>query len=227
MLCVENLQMLFEQTSSNTPWDLRKTLLGNPEIMLVATAITHFEEITNVNKANYELFREITLKPLSTNDCRILWESITKEELKDDRIRPMEILAGGSPRLLATLASFAAGKPLSQLMEDLVEYIDDNTTYFKANVEALPNLERRVFVTLAEISEPVEARMVAKRSRLNVNTTSAFLKKLVLKGAVIREAGKVGRKNLYQVAERLYNISTTSCDSQVWNQSGSRTLSGL
>ena len=50
--------MLFEQTSSNTPWDLRKTLLGNPEIMLVTTAITHFEEITNVNKANYELFEK-------------------------------------------------------------------------------------------------------------------------------------------------------------------------
>jgi tetratricopeptide (TPR) repeat protein len=205
LVCVENLQMLFEQTSSDVPWDLRKTLLHNQEIMLVATAVTHFDEITNVNKANYELFREITLKPLSTDDCQRLWKSITNEELDNNRIRPMEILAGGSPRLLATLASFASGKPLSQLMDDLVEYIDDNTTYFKANVEALPNLERRVFVTLAEIWEPVEARKVAERARLDVNTASAILKKLVLKGAVL-EAGKIGRKNLYQVVERLYNI---------------------
>ena len=206
LVFIENLQMLLgEQTSAESAWDLRRTLLNNPDIMLVATATTHFQDIENIEKANYELFREISLSPLSTNDCRVLWKSVTGEDLDDDRIRPMEILAGGSPRLLAILADFAANKPLTQLMDDLVELIDDHTTYFKANVEALPPLERRTFVTLAELWQPVEARQVAERSRLAVNTTSAFLKKLVAKGAVA-EVGKVGRKNLYQVAERLYNI---------------------
>jgi tetratricopeptide (TPR) repeat protein len=206
LVFIENFQMILgEQTSPDSGWDLRGTLLNNPEIMLVATATTHFEGIDNIKKANYELFREITLSPLSTDDCRKLWESVTGENLGDDRIRPMEILAGGSPRLLAILAEFAKGKPLTQLMDDLVELIDDHTTYFKANVEALPPQERRAFVTLAELWEPVEARQVAERSRLPVNTASALLKKLVARGAVA-EVGKVGRKNLYQVAERLYNI---------------------
>jgi tetratricopeptide (TPR) repeat protein len=206
LVFIENLQMLLgEQTSTESAWDLRRTLLNNPDIMLVATATTQFQDIANVEKANYELFREITLLPLSTDDCRVLWLSVTGEDLDDDRIRPMEILAGGSPRLLVILAKFAAGKPLAQLMDDLVELIDDHTTYFKANVEALPPLERRAFVTLAELWQPVEARQVAERSRLAVNMASALLKKLVAKGAVA-EVGKVGRKNLYQVAERLYNI---------------------
>ncbi len=206
LVFIENLQMLLgEQASAESAWDLRRTLLNNPDIMLVATATTQFQDIANVEKANYELFREITLLPLSTDDCRALWLSVTGENLDDDRIRPMEILAGGSPRLLAILAGFAAGKPLTQLMDDLAELIDDHTTYFKANVEALPPLERRAFVTLAELWAPVEARQVAERSRLAVNTASALLKKLVAKGAVA-EVGKVGRKNLYQVAERLYNI---------------------
>ena len=197
--------ILGEQSGPNDAWDLRQTLLNNPEVMLVATATMRFGEIMNAEKANFELFREITLAPLSTDDCRVLWRFITGEELAAERIRPMEILTGGSPRLLAILADFAKGRSLAELMDDLVILIDDHTTYFKANVESLPPMERRVFVTLAEIWEPAEARQVAERCRLSVNTTSAMLKKLVGRGAV-SEAGKVGRKNLYQIVERLYNI---------------------
>ena len=206
LVVVENLQMLLgEQSGTNDAWDLRQTLLNNPEVMLVATATMRFGEIMNADKANFELFREITLTPLSTNDCRVLWRYITGDELADERIRPMEILTGGSPRLLAILADFAKGRSLAELMDDLVILIDDHTTYFKANVESLPPMERRVFVTLAEIWEPAEARQVAERCRLGVNTVSAMLNKLVGRGAV-SEAGKVGRKNLYQIVERLYNI---------------------
>jgi len=206
MVIIENLQMVLgEQSGSDAAWDLRRTLLNNSEIMIIATATMRFKEIMNAEKANFELFREITLTPLSTEDCRVLWRLITGEDLVNDRIRPMEVLTGGSPRLLAILAEFSKGKALTELMDDLVILIDDHTTYFKANVEALPSLERRIFVTLAEIWEPAEARQVARRCRLEVNKTSALLKRLVEKGAVV-EAGKIGRKNLYQVAERLYNI---------------------
>ena len=206
LVVVENLQMILgEQSGTNDAWDLRQTLLNNPEVMMIATATMRFGEIMNAEKANFELFREITLAPLSTDDCRVLWRYITDEELANERIRPMEILAGGSPRLLAILADFAKGRSLGELMEDLVILIDDHTTYFKANVESLPPMERRVFVTLAEIWEPAEARQVADRCRLSVNTASAMLKKLVGRGAV-SEVGKVGRKNLYQIVERLYNI---------------------
>ena len=206
IVIIENLQMVLgEQSGSDAAWDLRRTLLNNSEIMIIATATTRFKEIMNAEKANFELFREITLTPLSTEDCRVLWRLITGEDLVNDRIRPMEVLTGGSPRLLAILADFSKGKALTELMDDLVILIDDHTTYFKANVEALPSLERRIFVTLAEIWEPAETRQVARRCRLEVNKTSALLKRLVEKGAVV-EAGKVGRKNLYQVSERLYNI---------------------
>jgi tetratricopeptide (TPR) repeat protein len=206
LVIIENLQMVLgEQSGSDAAWDLRRTLLNNSEIMIIATATTRFKEIMNAERANFELFREITLTPLSTEDCRVLWHLIAGEDLINDRIRPMEVLTGGSPRLLAILADFSGGKALTELMDDLVILIDDHTTYFKANVEALPSLERRVFVTLAELWEPAEARQVARRCRLEVNKTSALLKRLVERGAVV-EAGKVGRKNLYQVAERLYNI---------------------
>jgi hypothetical protein len=206
MVVVENLQMLLgDQSSDDDAWDLRQTLLNNPEIMLVTTATTHFGEILKPEKANFDLFRGIALSPLKKSECRTLWQAVTEENLENDRIRPMEILTGGSPRLLTILADFAAGRSLKELFEDLVVLIDDHTTYFKANVEALPPKERRVFVTLAELWQPSQAREVAERCRLQVNITSALLKRLVGKGAVT-QVDKVGRKIYYQISERLYNI---------------------
>ncbi|MDA3916886.1 MAG: AAA family ATPase [Deltaproteobacteria bacterium] len=206
MIVVENLQMLLgSQSSDDDAWDLRRTLLNNPGIMLVTTATTHFGQILKPEKANFELFREIVLSPLSSNESRTLWQSVTRENLENERIRPMEILTGGSPRLLTILADFAMGRSLKELLDNLVILIDDHTTYFKANVEALPPKERRVFVTLAELWQPSRSKDVAERCRLQINMTSALLKRLVEKGAVI-QVDKVGRKIYYQISERLYNI---------------------
>jgi len=206
LVLIENLQMLLgEQFAKDADWDLRKTLLNRPEIMLVLTATTRFEQIEQPAFAAYELFRELELRPLSTDDCRLLWYAISGQELTGQSIRPMEILTGGNPRLLAILATFAPERPLQELMDNLAELIDDHTPFLKSNIDALPPQERRVFVNLAKLWAPSTARQVGDRCRLSSNTTSAVLKSLVNRGAVV-ERGKEGRGNLYQVAERLYCI---------------------
>jgi len=206
LVLIENLQMLLgEQFAKDADWDLRKTLLNRPEIMVVLTATTRFEKILESSFAAYELFRELELEPLGTDDCRRLWEAVSGQDLEDLRIRPMEILTGGNPRLLAVLATFAPGRPLQELLEHLAELIDEHTPFLKSNIDALPPQERRVFVTLAKLWEPSTARRVGERCRLTSNTASAVLKSLVNRGAVV-ESGKVGRGKLYQVAERIYCI---------------------
>ncbi len=206
LVLIENLQMLLgEQLAKDADWDLRKTLLNRPEIMLVLTATTRFEKIEQPAFAAYELFRELKLTPLSTDDCRRLWQAVCGQDLVDQRIRPMEILTGGNPRLLAILATFAPERPLEELMANLAELIDDHTPFLKSNIDALPPQERRVFVNLAKLWEPSTARRVGERCRLHSSTASAVLKSLVNRGAVV-ERGKEGRCKLYQVAERIYCI---------------------
>lgn len=206
LILIENLQMILgEQFAKDADWDLRKTLLGRSEIMLVFTATTRFDEIRRPSFAAYELFRELQLEPLGTDDCRRLWQAISGENLVDQRIRPMEILTGGNPRLLAILATFAPERPLRELMENLAELIDEHTPFLKSNIDALAPQERRVFVNLAKLWEPSTARQVGARCRLASNTASAVLKSLVNRGVVV-ERGKQGRAKLYQVAERIYCI---------------------
>ncbi len=206
LLVVENLNtILGEQIAGDDAWVLRHALLNEPRLMLLGTATSRFEEIENAGKAMYDLFRIHDLKPLNTNDCRTMWSAITKEDLSEARVRPIEILTGGNPRLLSIIANFAAKTSFRELMLDLTQLVDDHTEYFKSHLDGLPALERKVFVALADLWDPVSAREAAKAARVDVNKTSSLLNRLISRGAVVAFEEN-GRKKRYQVAERMYNI---------------------
>jgi len=206
LLIVENFNMLLgEQLGDRDGWALRHTLLNEPRIMLLATATSRFEEVDNCGKAMFELFRPLELKPLEEEDCRKLWTSVTGKEPHNKRVRPLQILTGGNPRLLAIVSIFAVQMSLRELMDDLMQLVDEHTEYFKSHLDNLPAIERKVYLGLAELWKPATAREVANLARLNVNKTSSLLRRLMERGAVVLADGSK-KKKLYQVAERMYNI---------------------
>lgn len=144
VLIVENLQSLCENTDEDFGWQLRAVLQSEPQIMLLASATSWFEGLDNAEEPYFELFRTVDLKPLDTKECRLLWQMASGDQRSEFEIRPLEILTGGSPRLLAIIAGFARHLSLRQLMEALVTLIDDHTEYFRGHLEALPRSERRV-----------------------------------------------------------------------------------
>ncbi|MGA7641212.1 MAG: tetratricopeptide repeat protein [Syntrophobacteraceae bacterium] len=206
LLVVENLNIILgEQIDGNDAWVLRHTLQNEPRLMLLGTATSRFKEIHNYGKAMYELLKIHDLEPLNTDDCRAMWRAITGEELSEARVRPIKILTGGNPRLLSIIANFAARISLRELMLDLTQLVDEHTEYFKSHLEGLPSLERKVFVALVDMWDPLTAREVARAARVSVNKTSSLLNRLTSRGAVVVFETQ-GRKKLYQVAERMYNI---------------------
>jgi tetratricopeptide (TPR) repeat protein len=206
VLVVENLNTLLgAQMTDDDGWVLRHTLLHEPRIMLLTTATSQFEQTDNSGKAMFELFRTIKLDPLGEDDCCKMWTSISGEEPGDNRIRPIQILTGGNPRLVAIISSFGARLSFRELMTDLTRLVDDHTEYFKSHLDGLAPTERKVYLALVELWNPVGTREVAQAARLDVNKTSSFLQRLKERGAVVEVGGK-GRKKLYQVAERMYNI---------------------
>jgi tetratricopeptide (TPR) repeat protein len=205
LLIVENLNMLLgSQLSDDDAWSLRHTLLNERRIVLLATATARFSEVDDSEKPFYDLFWVHELEPLDTDECRALWKAVSGVEEAGHRIRPIQILTGGNPRLLAILASFASQGSLRTLISDLEYWVDDHTSYFKANVEQLPTKERKVYVTLANLWHPATSREVADMARLKVNEVSALLNRLRQRGAVTEQ--RSGRTVRYQVAERMYNI---------------------
>ena len=206
VLHVENLNMLFsDMMDRDAGWCLRKTLQTEPRIMMIGSTTSRFGEIDRPDRALYDLFRTLTLQPLDRTESAILCERVSGRAVDDGVVRRLQILTGGSPRLLAVVARFGADKSIRTLLSDLLDLVDEHTAYFKSHLESLPAQERRVYLALAELWKPATAREVAERARMETSKCSAQLRRLMGRGVVFEEGGTQRRKQYY-VSERLYNI---------------------
>ena len=206
LLMVENLNMLFAQIADPAAgWRLRHTLQNEPRIVLFGSATSRFDEIDHPDHALYDLFRVVTLRALDTEECGTLWSALSGQPRGSQPIRPLEILTGGNPRLIAVLAGFHKTYSFTGLMSNLFDLVDEHTEYFRSHIEALPPQERRVYLALARLWKPATANEVASQARVNVNKCSAQLRRLVNRGAVVIEGG-ARRRRMYYLAERMYNI---------------------
>ena len=206
VLMVENLNMMFrDMMDRDAGWRLRKILQNEPRIILLASATSRFDEIDHPDHALYDQFRVLTLRPLNTAECAALWETVAGQSRPTNTIRSLEILTGGSPRLLAIVARFGTGLSFRELMDSLFDLVDDHTEYFKSHLESLPTQERRVYLALADIWKPALTKEVAERARLETSKCSAQLARLIERGVVRLEGGSARRKQYY-LSERMYNI---------------------
>ncbi len=206
LLVVENFHMLLgQQISDDDAWKIRHTLMNDPHIMILGSATSRFEQLTNYGKAMYEFFYVYQLGPLDADDCRELHASVCGESLEGNRIRPIQILSGGSPGAVTLISHAAADSPSRDLMKNVARLVDERTEYFKRGLDALPPLERKVFSTLADLWKPSTSREVAGASRIDINKTSACLKRLCNRGLVTIVAQR-GRKKWHEVADRMLNL---------------------
>ena len=206
LLMVENLNMLFADIADpDAGWRLRHTLQTEPRIVLLGSATSRFDEIDNPDHALYDLFRVMTLQALDTEECDTLWSALSGQPRGSQPIRPLQILTGGNPRLIAVVAGFDKTYSFNDLMSNIFDLVDEHTEYFRSHIEALPPQERRVYLALARLWKPATAKEVASQARVNVNKCSAQLGRLVDRGAVLIEDG-ARRRRTYYIAERMYNI---------------------
>ena len=206
LLIVENLHTLLgDQIDEKDDWALRHTLLNEPRLMLVGTSTVRFEKLESETQAWFELFSIIDLPPLDQEEARLLWKAVAGAEIAPARIRPIQILTGGNPRLLRIVAEFAAGRSFRELMDDLILLIDSHTDYFKSQLDYLAASERKVFVALLNLWDPATSQEVGRAARMEMTKASALLHRLVNRGAAVVSATE-GRTKWFQVAERLYNI---------------------
>lgn len=206
LIVAENLNSMFgEMSDPDCGWRLREILQTEPRIMLFASATSRFDEIDHPEHALYEFFDGLMLRRLNTEECAKLWAKVSGRETKDRNIRPIEILTGGNPRLVAIAARFGSTSSFRALIGELLDLVDDHTEYFKSQLESLPPRERRVYLALAELWRPATCRDIAELARLSTSHCSAHIRRLIGRGAV-QEAGGTPRRKEYYLTERMYNI---------------------
>lgn len=206
VLMVENFQTLARGGPSGDEfgWKLREALQTEPQIIFLGTATDRSFGQDEYRAPFYGMFRVLHLEPLGTEDCAELWRALSPDSASGRNIRPLEILTGGSPRLLAIVARFGARRSLRELMEQLVALVDDHTEYFRSHLEGLAKTERRVYVAAIDLWQASSSQEIADRARMDIRTASALLGRLTEKGLLLTEED--GKKRKYAPAERLFCI---------------------
>lgn len=205
LIIVENFHMILSDQLAGSKKGADRLLAALRDERLFGVLATSVAQAAPGERHLPNDFISLTLRPLSVAECQDLWIAITGQKVKPERIRPLHILTGGSPRLLHILADFMKTPSLQDLMADLNLLIDQNTEYFKSQLDGLPARERKVFAALLDAWDPSTAKQIAEGARVSVNNASAMLARLSDRGAVIKEPG-AGRSWIYYAAERLFNI---------------------
>ena len=208
LLICENLSDMFDTLPDEDILKLRQTLETERRIKLIGSSTTSLDSEETSGHPFHNFFKTIPLKRLPRGECQKLWFSVAGKKITSYQARALEILTGGSPRLLSVLAWFGKDLSFVELMKDLEMLIDDHTDYFKGQMEALPPKERKVFATLARLWTNSSSAEVAAQARMEQTETASLLSRLVKRG-IIEEFPAEGRKKrgkTYQLSERLFNI---------------------
>ena len=217
ILFVENLDLVLDQLRDEREVHaLRAALMAHPEIMVIGSANSVFDAISNHGQPFYEFFRLIRLEGLDQEECSQLLEALAakdgatelaeKTDQERGRLETIRHLTGGNPRLLVRACRMLIESPLGSAFEDLERLIDEQTPYFKANIEALPIQARGVFHCLAAAWMPMLTKEVAAAAKLSSSHASAQLRQLKEKGYVRGISFPDDKRTRYEVADRFYNI---------------------
>ena len=186
-------------------WRLRRTLQGEPSIIMLASAPHRFQEIEDYSYALYSTYRTLTLGPLDTAACRRLWQAVTDENITETAIRPLEILTAGNARLLAIAAHDAHRDPGRSLTETVVALVDRHTPRLRASLAKLAKTERRVYAAALDLWRPSTSREIARRARIDIRIASTMLGRLAGKGAL--DVDDAGRHRTYAAAAPLHALA--------------------
>ena len=214
---------------------LRKYLLFQKQIMIIATAVSLFPEVDDYEEPFFDFFAPVYLQRLSVDQGaelikrRAEYESgfsleaeriVDEWESQQSKIRTITELTDGNPRLLLMLYEIMKGNPLGKILEVFNQLLDELTPYLKSVMDQLSNMQSKIVDTLARaemglsVSELFDLSGIPKGKlavQLNRLEEMSFIKREKRKGKTIYVTGNKLFRTWYQMRvvrkkRRIYDL---------------------
>jgi Flp pilus assembly protein TadD len=215
VLLVDNLDLVFSRFAQDD-WTLREILSREPRLLLIGATSQALESSFRYDQAFYDFFRIHQLDGLDEKQtfevmrhmAEITKQSGVLEVIEHDpgRIQTLRLLSGGNPRTLVLLFNLLSQGTEGDARSDLERLLDQITPLYKHRFEELPAQAQRIVDGLALGWDPMTARDLADRLRLDINQTSAQLNRLVKQGTVEKTRLPGTARTGFQISERFFNI---------------------
>ena len=220
LLLVDNTDLLLHNIGRDAHWALRATLQSNPRLFWVGGSYQSLEAESNYHDAFLDFFRVITLRPLRLDEMaqalQALAETfggeVARQEMDrqltahPERLPTLRQLSGGNPRTTVMLYEILANGQNGSVRSDLEALLDNMTPLYKARIDSLADLPRKLFAHILEHWAPISVGELAVVSQVLNTSISPQLKRLELDGLIEKTTLHGTSRSGYQAAERFFNI---------------------
>jgi tetratricopeptide (TPR) repeat protein len=216
LLIAENLDDLFSGLGEQGQQKLRAFLQTYGNCTILATSPRLFNGVQRRTAPFYGFFRPVHLDELTTTEAQQLIVNIAKWRHQTDlvnflntptgqtRVKAVQHLAGGNPRIYIIFADFLTHQSLEELVSPFMSLVDVLTPYYQSRMQYLSSQQRKIVELLCEKKYALPVKIIAQRCFMTEQTASSQLKELRQKGYVKAEA--IGRESFYDIAESLMRI---------------------
>ena len=224
VVLVENLDRILHALGDEGQQRLRHLLQADRSLLLIATSTRLDRTLSDQASPFYAFFTTTRLEPFDVDEAAAMLTAIARERDDDDlveylagdegraRLRTIMHLAGGQPRMWATLASALTVGGLDELVDLLLTRFDDLTPYYQEQLGRLSGQQRLVVAELAEIDRPINVRELAERLEIEQRSLAKTISELVDRGWAAETTSPVTalldrRRTYYELAEPLARLS--------------------
>ncbi|MEN8215074.1 MAG: hypothetical protein ABFS56_01590 [Pseudomonadota bacterium] len=216
LLIAENFNDLLSDLQESGQRKLRAFIQNNPVITILATA-TSLNEVEERKNTFFGFFKVHRLDSFRINQALTLLIHLAKHAEDSElveminsstgraRIRAVDYLAGGNPRIYVIFFDLLTCESLDNLVLPFMKLIDGLTPYYQSRMDKLSPLQRRIIDILRQLKGAVTVKQIARQAMNSSQTISSQLGKLVKLGYV-RQAASIGRSNYYEIREPLMRL---------------------
>ena len=220
LLITENLEDTFEAIGSEGQEKLRALIQNQPRFTILATTQSLFGGVQLRTSPFYGFFEIHHLSRFSFEEALEMLGKIA--EFKGDaelarllrspkgraRVRAIDHLAAGSPRIYVILSEFLGAESIDDLVEPVLKMIENLTPYYQSRMQLISPQQRALVEYLCEREAAVTVGEISRGVLLTSQTASSQLRKLQDLGYVRRHPE--GRKSYYELQEPLMRIALSA-----------------
>ena len=222
---VENLDQILDSLGDEGQQRLRHLLQDTRSVLFVATTTRLHRNLSDQSRPFYGFFTTSRLEPFDVDDAASMLRAIASETDQQDlvayleteeansRLRTIAHLAGGQPRMWATLASSLSIRGLDELVDLLLTRFDDLTPYYQEQLARLSTRQRLVVAELATTDHPLNVKELADRLDVDQRSLAKTMSELVERGwATTVTSPLLGalvdrRRSYYELAEPMARLA--------------------
>jgi tetratricopeptide (TPR) repeat protein len=223
VVIIENLDQVLDALDDTEQQRLR-AMLANGTLLFVATTTQLSRHLSDQAVPFYGFFTVTRLAPFDVAEgaemlARIATyggDTTLADYLRSGRATPrlqaVAHLAGGTPRMWATLASALTVRQLDELVELLLTRFDDLTPYYQEQLAQLSPQQRKVVAKIVELDRPVGVKELAVMLRTPERSIASVLGDLKERGWV-RPTDSIllqlvdKRRTYYELSEPLARLA--------------------